>query len=427
MYDVELRRTERILKRRNAFGQLKNRDIYLFGVSDNSRQIIQILRELGIEPKNVIDNDETKQGSYCSRLKVISFDDVKNPNDERKLYIIYSAYWREMIPQLGDCGILRRNIWRLNRKPSLVIVALFRALRGEVYYKNLKRKYGNVPIFVCPYTGTGDIYLIGTFWEAYIKSNNINDYVFVVISKACKKVAELFDIKNIELTKKKKYASYLIEYHLYDPQNGKIKLLNDCWAQVHTNQVEWFRGYKGLYFTKLFRKFVFELPDGVKPEHPNYKDETVKVKKIFNEYGLLPKRTIILSPYSNTLSDLPIEFWENIVEALKNKGYKLATNCGGKTEPAIDGTVGVFFPLDIAPQIIEEAGGFIGVRSGFCDIISGANAKKIILYDKRNRFYMGSAFEYFNLREMELCDDAVEIEYDHKSIGKITNQIAETF
>ena len=164
MYDVELHRTERILRIRNAFGLLKNRDIYLFGVSDNSRQIIQILREFEIEPRNVIDNDRAKQGSYCSRLKVISFDEIQKPDKEENLYIIYSAYWREMVPQLTEKGISRRNIWRLNRKPCLLLL-LFRAYRGRAYYRALKNMYGDVPIFIFPYNGTGDIYLIGTFWE----------------------------------------------------------------------------------------------------------------------------------------------------------------------------------------------------------------------------------------------------------------------
>ena len=399
----------------------------MFGVSVNSRQIIQILREFGIEPRNVIDNDSSKQGSYCSRLKVISFDEIQKPDSERNLYIIYSAYWREMLPQLTDRGIKKRNIWRLNRKPRLLLLLLLRAYRGKSYYKKLKSKYGDVPIFICPYTGTGDIYLIGTFWEEYIKRNNIDDYVFVVISKACKKVADLFDIKNIEVVKKKEYASQLIDYHLYDPEKGKMKLLNDCWAQVHTNQVEWFRGYKGLYFTDLFRRFVFNLPDDVKPKHPTFRDESERVRKVFSEYGLLSKRTVILSPYSNTLSDLPIEFWKDITDELVNKGYMVVTNSGGKTEPAIKGTTAVFFSLDIAPQMIEEAGAFIGVRSGFCDVISGTKAKKIILYDKGNRFYMGSAFEYFNLKGMELCDDAVEIEYEHSYIEVISRQISRLF
>lgn len=427
MYDVELLRTEKNIKIFSALGRLKNRDIYLFGVSDNSRQIIQILRGIGYEPKNVIDNDVAKQGSYCSRIKVISFSDIEKPNDKRKLYIIYSAYWREMLPQLKESGVPARGILRLNKKNGSLIRSLLRSYRGKAYYDALKKKYGDVTIFLCPYTGTGDIYLIGTFWEEYLNKNNINDYVFVVISNACKKVADLFGIKNIEVVRKKEYASYLIDYHLYDPENGNLKILNDCWAQVHTNQVEWFRGYKGLYFTDLFRKFVFGLSEDVKPKHPTFKRETEKIKAIFDKFGLITKKTVILSPYSNTLSDLPTDFWKCLVEVLKDKGYIVATNCGGNTEPAIEGTIGVFFPLNIAPQIIDEAGAFIGVRSGFCDVISGTKAKKIILYDKGNRFYMGSAFDYFNLKGMELCDDAVEIQYEHNCTEKIIKQISESF
>ena len=425
MYDKELRRITRTIKIHTMLGRLSNKEIYLFGVSDNSRQIIQVLRELGIEPRNVIDNDKSKQGSYCSRLKVIAPEEVDNPSASDKLFILYSAYWREMIPQLEAKGISRRNIWRLNRKPGSMFKLLFHAQKGRFYYNNLKKKYGDVPIFLCPYTGTGDIYLIGTFWKEYIKRNNIDDYVFVVISGACKKVAKLFDIKNIELVKKKYYAAWLIDNYMYDPEKGKIKILNDCWPQVHTNQVEWFRGYKGLYFTELFRKFVFDLPDDSKPQHPVFKDESERVNKFFDEYNLQHGKTAVLSPYSNTLSDLPMDFWEKLVRELSARGYSVVTNSSGKTEPPIEGTKGIFFPLDIAPQFIEAAGLFVGIRSGFCDVVSGAKAKKVILYDAGNRFYMGSAFEYFSLKTMQLCDDALELEFDVPTIDKTLGQILE--
>lgn len=427
MYDAELKRVTRTIKIRNALGRLKGKKIYMFGVSDNTRQIIQILRGIGVEPRNVIDNDRSKQGSYCSMLRVISLQDVENPEEGDKLYIIYSAYWREMLPQLVGYGILSNNIWRLNLKPGTIFGLLWHAYGGKRYYKKLIKKYGHIPVFLCPYTGTGDIYLIGTFWDEYIKRNNITEYVFVVITEACKKVASLFDIKNVVVVKKKYYASRLIDYYLYDQDNGQIKILNDCWPQVHTNQVEWFRGYKGLHFTKVFRRFVFDLPDNVKPVHPVFKDETERIRCIFSQYDLAYGKTVVLSPYSKTLSDLPVIFWEKVASALNSRGYYVVTNSGGKSEPAIKGTEGIFFPLDIAPQFIEKAGAFIGVRSGFCDVISGARAKKVILYDAGNRFYMGSAFEYFSLKGMELCDDIIEHEFDHDNTDDVLEKVLDIF
>ena len=427
MYDVELRRTERILKQRYYFGKLRGKEIFLFGVSDNTRQIINILRELRLNPKNVIDNDKTKQGSYCSRLKVISMKEIKNPASKEKLYIIYSGFWREILPQLLDEGVARSNIWILNRKPGWLLFLLINVAKGRIYRNRLIKQYGDKTIYLCPYTGTGDIYLIGTFWTEYVKRNHVDDYIFVVITGACKKVAALFDIKNIVVTRKKEYGAFLIDYYLFDEEKGNITILNDCWPQVHTNQVEWFRGYKGLYFTQLFRKFVFNLPEDVKPRHPIFKDESKCIDEIFYKYNLIKEKTVVLSPYSNTLSDLPEEFWVELAKKLKKKGYVVVTNCGSKSEPAVDGTVGVFFPLDAAPQFISAAGSFIGVRSGFCDVVSGADARKIILYDKGNRFYMGSAFEYFNLKGMELCDDALEIEFQHDTLENVLDEIVGEF
>jgi hypothetical protein len=135
----------------------------------------------------------------------------------------------------------------------------------------------------------------------------------------------------------------------------------------------------------------------------------------------------VLSPYSNTLLDLNPEFWEKISEKLKAAGYCVCTNCGNDTEKEVKGTKRLFVALDMAPQVIEKAGYFIGVRSGFCDCISAAKAKLIVLYDKKNRFFNCSAYEYFSLNNMGLTSDAVEIEYerleDEKLIYEVTNEL----
>lgn len=412
MFDYKLAQVEKKIDRLFRRGILKNRKIYLFGVSENTRQIIQILRSYHLEPVNVFDNDKTRQNTYCKGIQVIPVEKVEHIQDTRNLYIVYSAYWREMTAQLMCKGVKKENIQVLYREASLV-ECLGYACLGKRIYNGLIDKYGQVPIFVCPYTGTGDIYLIGTFWKQYIEENQIKDYVFLVLSKACEKAARLFDIKNIEVFKKKAEGCYLIQYYMLCPDKIDLKILNDSWAQIHTNPLEWFRGYKGLEFTTLFRKFVFGLPDTAQPEHPVFKDVNQEIDPLFEEYQLEAGNTVVLSPYSNTLEDLPCRFWDNLTCRLKQAGFKVCTNSSGDTEPAVEGTVPVFFPLDIAPQWIEKAGYFIGVRSGFCDIISGVRAKKIILYGAQDRFFNGSAFEYFSLKDMELSEDAVEILFEN--------------
>ncbi len=411
MFDYQLVRVEKKIDKLFRQGVFRDRKIYLFGVSENSRQIIQILRTYQIEPANVMDNDRTKQGSYCSRVRVVPIDGVEDLTNGRNLYIVCSLYWREMAVQLQDRGIRKENIILLYHVESL-LEHYRHAVSGKRIYDELLSKYGKVPMFVCPYTGTGDIYLIGTFWRQYLERNHIEDYVFLVITKACEKVTRLFGIKNVIVFKKKMECACLIQYHMLCPQKVNITLLNDSWYQIHTNPLEWFRGYKGLEFTELFRRFVFELPDGTKPEHPLFPNVDSKLDAIFQEKHLQAGNTVVLSPFSNTLADLPNGFWVGVAKRLQQQGFTVCTNSGGEAEPAVEGTAAVFCSLEIAPQFVERAGYFVGVRSGFCDIVSGSKAKKVILYDARNRFFNSSAYEYFSLRTMGLCKDAIEIQFE---------------
>lgn len=420
MFAAELEKVTKKLHKLFEKDTFKDKEICLFGVSDNTRQIIKILRENGYEPNYIIDNDISKIGSYCSGIVVTEANEFKG--SERIICLLYSFYHEEMRRQLLQNGMIDKNIISLTLKERTVLGAFFDIIKGRKIHNKLIKEYGELPVFLCPYTGTGDIYLIGTLWSQYIKKEKVEEYIFVVISGACKKVAQLFNIKNVVLLKNQKDSEHLISYYAANTDGIRLKILNDAWAQIHDNQTEWFRGYKGWFFTDLFRKFVFDLPDNTRPMHPVLR-ESEEVKKIFEKKGLKMGKTVVLSPYSNTLSDLPSGFWVQICARLKKKGYDVCTNCSGLSEQPIIGSVGVFFPLNIAPQFVNAAGFFIGVRSGFCDIISGCNAKKIVLYDKGNRFYNCSAFEYFCLKGMGLCDDAFELEFDNNEWEKIVNSI----
>lgn len=391
-------------------GKFRDRDIYLSSASDGTRQIIQVLRDRGIEPMNVVDNDPAKRHSYWSRVRVVAMDELPMPSDPKNLFLVYSKFWREILAQLDAYGVRKGNRYSFYKKTTFV-GKLCEAWRGKGIYQGIVGKYGDVPVFVCPYSGTGDIYLIGTFWGQYTRRNHIEDYVFLVLNGACKKVALLFGIRNVEIIGGETAGTCLMGYYRLCPEKVNMKILNDSWWEIHTNPLQWFRGYKGLGFTELFRKFVFDLPDSAKPEPPRLADKDAEVGEIFRENRLEPGKTVVLSPYSNTLSDLPDEFWAAIAGRLKGKGYVVCTNSGGSHEPSVAGTAPVFFPLDMAPQFISKAGYFIGIRSGFCDVISAAKAKKVILYDEKNRFFNCSAFEYFSLEKMGLCGDAIELQF----------------
>ena len=352
-----------------------------------------------------------KQGTFCSGSRVISVEDIENPKNLLNVYIICSFYWQEMVAQITSYGVKRKNIIILHREESLV-ECFYHAILGKQIYDHIVDKYGNIPLFVCPYTGTGDIYLIGTFWNQYTKINQINDYVFLVLNKACENVASLFDIKNLVVFNQKVDCSYLIRYYMLCPQVAKLTLLNDSWQQIHANPLSGLRGYRGLNFTVQFRRFVFNLTDDVKPQHPKLRNADKEIMRLFEQYCLQMGNTVLLSPYSNTLAELPGDFWKSLAHGLKQKGFCVCTNSSSDREPALEGTVAVFFSLNIAPQVVEKAGYFIGIRSGFCDVISGVKAKKIILYYAKERFFNSSTYEYFSLEKMGLSKDVIEIQFD---------------
>lgn len=430
MYKSEQKRVEKKLRNMTRKGFLKEKRIYLFGVSDNTRQIVQMLRDLGMEPAGILDNDPVKQNSYCARIKVYPVYGNEKLWKSESVFLVYSFFWKEMIRQLHSLMISDKKIFCLCQKKKFLMEQFWMAFRGRQIHQRLVRTYGNLPVFLCPYTGTGDIYLIGTFWREYLKSVEIDDYIFLVINGACKKVAEIFDIKNLELLRTQEEGEYLIKYYMLCPEEIPLKILNDSWGQIRGNPLQWFRGYKGLYFMELFRQFVFELPNEALPEKPVLKDVENELIALFKKYKLIKGKTVILSSYANTLADLPDNFWAGLAGKLQKKGYIVCTNSSGEKEPAVKGTIPVFFPLNIAPQFVSRAGFFIGVRSGFCDVISAADARKIILYDKENRFFNSSAYEYFSLKHMGLCEDAVEIEYESEKIydhmERILNEIPDT-
>lgn len=435
MYEKELKVLKRNIKILIGLRRITNKSkIYVFGVNDPSHHIIRELELNGINVENVIDNDEKKHNMYCCGKKIIPVDDIAylDENDKkRSCFLIRSFFYKEMKRQLLNMNIPNKNIFIIKVVSSVRETFLYRwymKLSGEKIYNNIVKKYGSDhKIFLCPYTGTGDIYLIGTFLRQYLNKNNIDKYVLIVVSKACQKVTRLFNLENVELLSDTDKCSDLIIYYMVEPDKCKMQVLNDSWGEIYTNPTQWIRGYKGHNFTDMFRKYVFNLPEAAYPEPPLLEDRSEDIIPIFEKYGLQPHKTIILSPYATTLADIPNIFWEKLALKLKEMRYYVCTNSSGEKEPPVKGTEAVFFPLDIAPQTIEYAGGFIGIRSGFCDVISAAKAKKIILYDHNNWFYNCSAFEYFSLNNMKLCDDAYEFELNMDNTDKVFNDIIDLF
>ena len=142
-------------------------EVYLFGVNDYAREIICYLSSKGFQIKAILDNDKRKQGSYCQGIPVVS----PKEKGSNGCFIICTAFWREMKAQLLDEGITEEHIFCIALSTfSESFGGNVRDLfRGRRIYREICRKYPDTKILLCPYTGTGDVYLIGTFLKAYLE------------------------------------------------------------------------------------------------------------------------------------------------------------------------------------------------------------------------------------------------------------------
>ena len=182
------------------------------------------------------------------------------------------------------------------------------------------------------------------------------------------------------------------------------------------------RCYKGLDFNTIYKKVLYELCADDKLEYfINQNNSDV----LFEENNLRKEKTILLSPYANTVGVENFEFWIKLASALKSKGYDVCTNCGPDEEP-IYGTQGIFITYDRVIDFVNKTAGFIGVRSGLCDIISTTTSKMIIMYSDGDKMSGKFAYDYFSLEVMGLRNSNI-IELFDGNNDEILNSILDMF
>jgi hypothetical protein len=407
-----LRRQSRRVARRRA---LRGKKVVLFGASVLAAQVKDELETHGVPIDAVVDNDPDKIGRNYHGLLVQRPEEVLLPfSDEYVVIVVAFAAAREMLHQVETLGYRKRRqafvLTPLHLDESLQSFLRFvpHLLRGRLTYRKLTGGNRGSTLFIAPYAGTGDMYLIELFLKSFVERQAIHDYSLAVASNACAQVARMMGETRVAVADQQALNSVISYGRLIRARPNSIVVLNDGWMGAPT---EWLRGYKGLNFERMFRHTVFGLEDEIAPRIPGASATNEGVLKLFDEQGLVPGRTVVLSPYANTLFHVPDQaFWTRVAARCAERGLTVCTNCAPKEQP-IAGTRAARFPLSLAPDLVETAGYFVGVRSGFCDIVSGTASRKVVLYDREGRFYKGSFHEYFSLTAMGLGRNLREVEY----------------
>lgn len=412
-----------------ASGIFNNRKVLVFGCTPYTRNIRECLRVYGIEIEAIIDNNKNKIGSECLGIKVLSPEGYFEKNDREVIVIIASKYEQEMISQLQKIGLNKEYIVTIevlesSTKDDDSEECLLRKLEevenGYIIYDKIRKKYSKAEIvFVCPYPGTGDIYMACSLLHGFCERENIKEYVFCVLGENCKRVAELFYIENIHIISQNEKELLLKAWEFYGTEIMCLKpLLHWGWRTkrfLHSDN------HLQITFMEMFQYDVYENDYEVESSHPYIDRKSEFAKELFDELKIKKGKTVILAPYAGSfISEISKKEWLKIVDFLKNKGFDVCTIGYGDKEPLIDGTKLIQFPYKEAVNVLEYAGYFIAVRSGLCDIVCQAKAKMLIIYEK---CFNASSYEYFGLKNMGLKEDVLEVEYESGSRDKFVEYV----
>lgn len=403
-------------------GKITKQDkLVLFGVTKTSRCAAGQLGDYRVSA--FWDNSEQLTGTTVDGIPVerprAQVGDIK--------ILVASRRYQEICEQLQALGyepgkqvfvIFSVHLCIGLSKEGLRYLVEERILEGKRVYEEIRAGYPEETIFVRPWQGTGDIYLLGAYMDEMLENNQADKYVLTVTTMSIKKTIELFGVNTIICGQEDAFKMLQFGRLMGFEELGMVSL-NDNLDQRDLVKI---RGYKGLDSHTLFQKLVFRCRERVTNFH-FYQESS---DEIFDRYRLPKGRTVLLSPYALTIDEIPMERWERMTEKLMQKGMTVCTNVGSDKEAPIKGTQGVFIPYKQIVDFAEKAGGFIGLRNGLCDIISSSHVRLVAIYPKHKPQKDSFYYRCYSLKKLGLrYENLLELEYDEELTDAQIDEIVE--
>ncbi len=424
------------LKEKKVF---ENKRIAIVGVWGNAYEVREIIEKLGLSISIIADNNEQKQN--VSRVGIIS-QSVESLAEEKDIVIlvINNFCWQEFEIQLSGLGLKkdkdffvlfggRRNTRNELKKAKQGIIFQgknWRNIRkliskGYKSYIKIDEKYGHIPIWLMHPTSIGDLYIFACLLphKMGVKSVAECDCVLVVTKNSVKRLAEALGFKHIELiTFEDAHINWLT---MLKAMGDKINVRNAVYHGECNFYVTMYE-HSNINFRDTF-DYVFEFEKKMEPIYPTFPKRTEYVRELFEKYDLIPGKTVLVSPYAGHFSiDLQEENWNYFVKKLQDMGFTVCTNCGGPGEPPLDNTAAPFIEIQDCVEFAETAGYFVGVRSGFCDLLCNADCKKIVLYETGS---VTGSIETFGFENMGLGKNMIELVNDCNHKDEFMDEILE--
>lgn len=363
-------------------GALQAKTIYLFGYCNATEVLVDLLDEKQYQVAAILDNNPVKWRSFYRGIPVVAPAAIRGIRPNRVIVCIAARAYESMASQLRKLGYEGR-IEKLVDYDTYAAYSLSeetirekqaRVKRGLERMQELEASYPGCLRILCPFSALGDVYYAMAYLPHFLKKKDAGNYMVAVIGGSCAAVVKMFGGQNIAVLGQVQMDE-LVQAAIYAEDGNSFIAHHDRPYVVNLA--------KALYLKKiplemLYRCGVYGLPQDAAPCSP----------KNLQAYGALHKiekgRAVILAPAAKSVTNIPHPYWEQIIAYYKGKNYQVFSNVAAG-EASLAGTEALDIPLSQVQSAAEQAGTFIGIRSGLCDVLKDASCKKIALYP--NRYY----------------------------------------
>lgn len=378
---------------------LQDKKIYLFGHCNATEELADLIIKKGYEVQYILDNNKSKQGDFYRGIPVVRPEVIVDDYDSNALVCIVARAGAAMEMQLKQAGfkgkieklIVYNSYAEYSFSEDTVLRKQARLKRGIELLKKQKEKYSGVYRIYCPFSALGDVYYMMSYLPYFLANQGVSSYVVFTVGVSCEKVVEMFgadkteSLSQLEMDESIQAVLYTADMNAYIPHQDRPYVVNLARALY----------IKKIPLELLYKYGVFGLDKECVPFKP------CKLKPCNLPEQAIPGKSVILSPYAKSVSNIPVDYWNRIVRYYKGKRYYMFTNVTNGEE-ALPGTERLEVSLDEIQSAAEQAGIFVGLRSGLCDVIKGAACRKIALYP--NRYYSDTKWkmeEIYHLDEWE--------------------------
>lgn len=368
------------LERLADSGALQEKTIYLFGYCNATEVLADLLVEKHYQVAAILDNNPVKWHSSYRGIPISAPEAMRHVHPDRAIVCIAARAYESMASQLRKLGY-GGQIERLVDYDTYAAYSLSeetirekqaRVKRGMERMKELDASYPGYFRILCPFPALGDVYYAMAYLPHFLEKKNAGNYMVAVIGGSCAAVVKMFGGQNIVALRQAEMDE-LVQAAIYTEDPSSFIAHHDRPYVVNLAKA---LHIKKIPLEMLYRCGVYGLPRDAAPCSP----------RNLQAYGALHKikkgRTAILAPAAKSVTNIPHSYWEQIIAHYKGENYQVFSNVAAGEEP-LAGTEALDVPLPQIQSAAEQAGTFIGIRSGLCDVLKEASCKKIALYPDR--------------------------------------------